>query len=231
MIQCVQKYVYLCQMFTLAEENYLKAIYHLEFKIQGGVSTNAIAEQMETKASSVTDMVQKLAEKGVVSYTKYKGTHLTPEGRKIAAKVVRKHRLWEVFLFEKLNFQWDEVHEIAEQLEHIQSDELIVRLDKFLGSPEFDPHWDPIPDKHGNVKSTKKKLLAEIGKNQQGICVGVKESNTEFLRYLDKKNISIGSKITVVGKEFFDESMVIQVGRDQFFISKKIAENLYVQTK
>tara|TARA_R110000772_G_scaffold46819_7_gene106969 strand:- start:26 stop:682 length:657 start_codon:yes stop_codon:yes gene_type:complete len=216
-------------MFTLAEENYLKAIYHLEFKFQGAVSTNAIAEKLEAKASSVTDMVQKLAEKRVVSYTKYKGTHLTPEGRKTAAKVVRKHRLWEVFLVDKLDFQWDEVHEIAEQLEHIKSDELIVRLDKYLGSPEFDPHGDPIPDKHGNIKKTKKRLLAEIEKNQQGICVGVKESSAEYLRYLDKKKIGIGSEITVVSKEYFDGSMIIEVGKDQFYISKKIAENLYVQ--
>ena len=216
-------------MFTLAEENYLKAIYHLEFKFQEGVSTNAIAEKLETKASSVTDMVQKLAEKHVVSYTKYKGTHLTPNGRKIAAKVVRKHRLWEVFLVDKLNFQWDEVHDIAEQLEHIKSDELIVRLDKYLGSPDFDPHGDPIPDKHGNIKNTKKRLLAEIENNQRGICVGVKESSAEYLRYLDKKKIGIGSEITVVSKEYFDGSMIIEVGPDQFSISKKIAENLYVQ--
>ena len=215
-------------MFTLAEENYLKTIYHLEFTFQGGVSTNAIAEQMQTKASSVTDMVQKLAEKEVVSYTKYKGTHLTPQGRKIAANVIRKHRLWEVFLVEKLNFHWDEVHDIAEQLEHIKSDELIVRLDKFLGSPEFDPHGDPIPDKNGNVKSTDKKLLSELKKSGRGICVGVRETTPEFLQYLDKKKISIGTKISVLGKEFFDGSMVIQVGRDQFFISKKIAENVYV---
>jgi DtxR family Mn-dependent transcriptional regulator len=217
-------------MFTLAEENYLKAIYHLEFKLQGAASTNAIAEKLDAKASSVTDMVQKLAEKNVVSYTKYKGTHLTPTGRKIAAKVVRKHRLWEVFLVDKLKFQWDEVHEIAEQLEHIKSDELIVRLDKYLGSPEFDPHGDPIPDKHGNIKTTKKRLLAEIEKNQLGICVGVKESSAEYLRYLDKKKISIGSEITVLSKEYFDGSMIIEVGPEQFSISKKIAENLYVQT-
>jgi DtxR family Mn-dependent transcriptional regulator len=216
-------------MFTLAEENYLKAIYHLEFEFQGGVSTNSIAERLDAKASSVTDMVQKLAEKNVVSYTKYKGTHLTPEGRIIAAKVVRKHRLWEVFLVDKLEFQWDEVHEIAEQLEHIKSDELIVRLDKYLGSPKFDPHGDPIPDKHGNIKRTKNRLLADIEKNQQGICVGVKESSAEYLRYLDKKKISIGSEITVVSKEYFDGSMIIAVGLEQFFISKKIAENLYVQ--
>ncbi len=217
-------------MFSFAEENYLKTIYHLEREIQGEVSTNAIADRMETKPSSVTDMVQKLAEKDLLSYKKYKGALLTPHGRKIAAGVIRKHRLWEVFLVEKLNFHWDEVHDIAEQLEHIQSDELIVRLDKYLGSPDFDPHGDPIPDKHGNVKSTEKKLLNELDKKQRGVCVGVKENTPEFLQYLDKKKIGIGTKITVLGKEFFDESMVIQVGRDQFFISKKIAENLYVQT-
>ncbi len=217
-------------MFTLAEENYLKTIYHLEHDIQGEVSTNAIADRMETKPSSVTDMVQKLAEREVLSYKKYKGALLTPAGRKIAANVIRKHRLWEVFLVEKLNFHWDEVHEIAEQLEHIQSDELVTRLDKFLGNPDFDPHGDPIPDKHGNVKRTEKKLLSELRKNQRGVCVGVKETSGDFLQYLDKRKISIGTKIKVLGKEFFDGSMIIQVGSDQFFISNKIAENLFVQT-
>ena len=217
-------------MYSLAEENYLKAIYHLEQKIQGEVSTNAIAERMETKPSSVTDMVQKLAEKEVLSYKKYKGTLLTPNGRRIAANVIRKHRLWEVFLVDKLNFHWDEVHEIAEQLEHVHSEELVTRLDKYLGNPDFDPHGDPIPDKDGNIKRTEKKLLSELLKNQRGVCVGVKESSSDFLQYLDKKNISIGTKITVLGKEFFDGSMVILVKRDQFFVSKKIAENLYVQT-
>lgn len=217
-------------MYTLAEENYLKAIFHLEHETTGEVSTNAIAESMQTKPSSVTDMVQKLAEKKMLVYKRYKGAQLTEKGRKIAASVIRKHRLWEVFLVEKLNFHWDEVHEIAEQLEHIQSEELITRLDKFLGSPDFDPHGDPIPDKHGVLKRTEKKLLSELEKNQKGVCVGVKESNPDFLRYLDKKKISIGTKITVIGKEFFDGSMVILVGKDQFFISLKIAENLYVQT-
>jgi DtxR family Mn-dependent transcriptional regulator len=155
---------------------------------------------------------------------------LTPNGRVIAANVIRKHRLWEVFLVEKLKFHWDEVHVIAEQLEHVQSDELIARLDKYLGSPDFDPHGDPIPDEHGNVKRTEKKLLSELNKKQKGVCVGVKETTPEFLQYLDKKKIGIGAKITVLGKEFFDGSMVIQVGKDQFFISKKIADNLYVQT-
>ncbi|MCG2420259.1 metal-dependent transcriptional regulator [Aequorivita sp. F47161] len=217
-------------MYTLAEENYLKAIFHLEHETTGEVSTNAIAESMETKPSSVTDMVQKLAEKKMLVYKRYKGAQLTEKGRKIAASVIRKHRLWEVFLVEKLKFHWDEVHDIAEQLEHIQSDELITRLDKFLGSPDFDPHGDPIPDKHGVLKRTEKKLLSELEKNQKGVCVGVKESNSDFLQYLDKKKISIGTKITVRGKEFFDGSMVILVGKDQFFISKMVAENLFVQT-
>ncbi|HPE82234.1 MAG: metal-dependent transcriptional regulator [Aequorivita sp.] len=216
-------------MFTLAEENYLKAIFHLEHELQGEVSTNAIAESIETKPSSVTDMVQKLAEKKLLTYKRYKGVQLTAEGKKVAINIIRKHRLWEVFLVEKLNFHWDEVHEIAEQLEHIQSEELITRLDKFLGSPDFDPHGDPIPDKHGVLKRTEKKLLSEIEKNQQGVCVGVKESSAEFLQYLDKKKISIGTKIKVLGKEFFDGSMIIQVGNEQFFISHIIAENLYVQ--
>lgn len=217
-------------MFSLAEENYLKAIYHLEQETQGGVSTNAIADRMDTKPSSVTDMVQKLAEKKMLSYQKYKGATLTKSGQKIAAGVIRKHRLWEVFLVDKLKFHWDEVHVIAEQLEHIQSEELIRRLDNYLGSPDFDPHGDPIPDKDGNIKPTEKKLLSELNKKQRGVCVGVKESSSDFLQYLDKRNITIGTKIHVLGKEFFDGSMIIQVGRDQFFISKKTAENLYVQT-
>ena len=215
---------------TLAEENYLKTIFHLERKLKSEVSTNALAERMQTRASSVTDMMQKLADKKMLVYKKYKGVQLTEKGKKAAAYVVRKHRLWEVFLVDKLKFHWDEVHEIAEQMEHIKSVELIKRLDAFLGHPDFDPHGDPIPDKDGNIKKAEKRLLSELIKNQIGICVGVKESSPEYLQYLDKKKISIGTKINVLGKEFFDGSMMIQVGRDQFFVSKQIAENLYVQT-
>lgn len=215
---------------TLAEENYLKTIFHLERKLKSEVSTNALAERMQTRASSVTDMMQKLADKKMLVYKKYKGVQLTEKGKKAAAYVVRKHRLWEVFLVDKLKFHWDEVHEIAEQMEHINSVELIKRLDAFLGHPDFDPHGDPIPDKDGNIKKAEKRLLSELIKNQIGICVGVKESSPEYLQYLDKKKISIGTKINVLSKEFFDGSMMIQVGRDQFFVSKQIAENLYVQT-
>jgi len=216
--------------YSFSEENYLKAIYHLQKIAANGVSTNAISEQMETKPSSVTDMLKKLSDKNLVDYVKYQGVTLTEKGKMEALMVIRKHRLWEVFLVDKLKFHWDEVHEIAEQLEHIQSEELISRLDTFLGKPDFDPHGDPIPDKNGNIKRTEKKLLSDLDKSQSGVCVGVKESSSEFLQYLDKKKITIGTTIQVLGKEFFDGSMVIQVGREQFFISQKTAENLFVQT-
>lgn len=217
-------------MLTFAEENYLKAIFHLEQENPETLSTKEIAEKMETKPSSVTDMVQKLAEKKLVIYKRYQGTNLTEKGRKMAANVIRKHRLWEVFLVDKLHFQWDEVHEIAEQLEHIQSDELITRLDDFLGNPAFDPHGDPIPDADGVIKKTSKKLLSELKKGEGGICVGVKETSPDFLQYLSKRHIEIGTRITVMGKEFFDGSMVIQIGNENSFISSKIAQNLFIKT-
>lgn len=216
-------------MYTLAEENYLKAIFHLEQEYNKPVPTNAIAEKLEMKASSATDMVQKLSDKGLLNYRKYKGATLSKEGKKVAANIIRKHRLWEVFLVDKLNFQWDEVHPIAEQLEHIQSDELINRLDAFLDHPDYDPHGDPIPDKNGVIKTAEKKVLSELVKGQVGVLVGVRETSSEFLQYLDKRDISIGTKIRVLGREFFDGSMVLQVRKEQFFISKKIAENLYIQ--
>jgi|SRR5690554_1363243 len=217
-------------MLTRAEENYLKTIFHLEKETSEEVSTKAIAEKIQTKPSSVTDMVQKMAEKELLIYKRYQGVLLTELGRKSAANVIRKHRLWEVFLVEKLNFQWDEVHEIAEQMEHIQSDELIKRLDDFLGNPDFDPHGDPIPDKDGVIKKTSKKLLSELKKGQGGICVGVKQTSPEFLQYLNKKNIRIGTKIIVMGKEFFDGSMIIQIGNENSFISSKISRNLFIKT-
>jgi len=217
-------------MFTLTEENYLKAIYHLENENNADVSTKSIATRLKTQPSSATDMVQKLADKKVLFYQKYKGVFLTKKGKKIAANVIRKHRLWEVFLVEKLNFQWDEVHEIAEQLEHIKSEELIKRLDSFLGHPDVDPHGDPIPDVHGVIKPSQKQLLSELQINQQGTCVGVKESSAEFLQYLDAKNIGIGTAIKVLNKEDFDNSMAIQVSNVQHHITLKIAKNLYINT-
>jgi len=216
-------------MFTLSEENYLKAIYHLESDSKKGISTNAIAKSLETKASSVTDMIKKLSEKEVVLYVKYQGVTLTEFGKKTAANIVRKHRLWEVFLVEKLNFSWDEVHDVAEQLEHIKSPKLINQLDALLGFPTHDPHGDPIPDKDGNVNTVDKILLSTFNKNESGICVGVNDSSSEFLRFLDKKKITLGKKITVLEKEDFDDSLSIEIDGEKLSISKKIANNLYIK--
>jgi DtxR family Mn-dependent transcriptional regulator len=216
-------------MFTHSEENYLKTIYHLELDADSGISTNSIAKKLETKASSVTDMVKKLSEKEVVVYKKYQGVKLTNYGKKTAANIVRKHRLWEVFLVEKLNFSWDEVHDVAEQLEHIKSPKLINQLDSFLGFPSNDPHGDPIPDKEGNLKIIEKSLLSTFYKNESGVCVGVDDSSSEFLRYLDKKGITLGKQITVLEKEDFDDSLSIEMDNKKFSISNKIANNLYMK--
>tara|TARA_B110001454_G_scaffold85320_1_gene81982 strand:+ start:1448 stop:2104 length:657 start_codon:yes stop_codon:yes gene_type:complete len=216
-------------MFTLSEENYLKAIYHLELDTDKGVSTNAIAKKLETKASSVTDMIKKLSEKEVVVYKKYKGVTLTVLGKKTAANIVRKHRLWEVFLVEKLNFSWDEVHDVAEQLEHIKSPKLVDQLDSFLGFPSHDPHGDPIPDKDGDLKIIEKSLLSTLEKNETGVCVGVNDSSSEFLKFLDKKEITLGKQIIVLEKEDFDDSLSIQIDGKKLSISNKIANNLYIQ--
>jgi DtxR family Mn-dependent transcriptional regulator len=216
-------------MFTLSEENYLNAIYHLESGSKKGIRTNAIAKSLETKASSVTDMIKKLSEKEVVLYIKYQGVTLTEFGRKTAANIVRKHRLWEVFLVEKLNFSWDEVHDVAEQLEHIKSPKLINQLDALLGFPTHDPHGDPIPDKEGNVNTIDKILLSTLHKDESGFCVGVNDSSSEFLRFLDKKKITLGKKITVLEKEDFDDSLSIEIDGKKLSISKKIANNLYIK--
>jgi DtxR family Mn-dependent transcriptional regulator len=214
---------------TFSEENYLKTIYHLTNLSDSEVSTNAIAEMIETKASSVTDMLRKLSEKDLVNYKKYQGVSLTEKGNLIAKMIVRKHRLWEVFLVEKLDFSWDEVHDIAEQLEHIKSEKLINKLDDFLGNPTEDPHGDPIPDAQGRMIKTDKQLLSELLENQIGICVGVKDSSADFLKYLDKQEIALGSKIEIISKETFDLTTKIKVDFKELTISNKIATNLFVK--
>ncbi len=217
-------------MFSLSEENYLKAIFHLENSYPEGVSTNALAEEMETKASSVTDMIKKLSEKKLLNYKKYQGVKLSKPGREAAISVIRKHRLWEVFLVEKLNFNWDEVHDVAEQLEHIRSEKLIKELDKFLGFPKRDPHGDPIPDAEGNFSVSNKMLLSDVEKGDSGICVGVKDSSAPFLQFLDKNDIALGKELQVLEKESFDQSMLVKINDRELRISHLISGNLYIKT-
>jgi DtxR family Mn-dependent transcriptional regulator len=213
---------------TISEENYIKVIYHLSLVSPKGVNTNAIAGMLDTKASSVTDMLKKLSEKELVAYQKYQGVSLTEKGFYSAKMIVRKHRLWEVFLVDKLNFSWDEVHEIAEELEHIKSENLINKLDAFLDFPSFDPHGDPIPNAAGEIKKVIKLLLSETELNIEYQCVGVKDSSSEFLQYLDKQKIALGSKIKVKEKESFDDTLLIQIDSRELTISNKIANNIYV---
>lgn len=216
---------------TVSEENYIKVIYHLSLVSPKGVNTNAIAGMLDTKASSVTDMMKKLAEKELVSYQKYQGVTLTNKGFYLAKMIVRKHRLWEVFLVNKLNFSWDEVHEIAEELEHIKSDKLVNKLEEFLDFPSFDPHGDPIPNASGELIEIDKLLLSEASLNIVYLCVGVKNSSNEFLQYLDKQNIALGSKIKVLSCEEFDASLTIILNSKTISISNKIAKNLYIKQK
>ncbi|MGV6829609.1 MAG: metal-dependent transcriptional regulator [Flavobacteriales bacterium] len=216
-------------MLTKSEENYLKEIYTLGKIHQTNVNTNLIAEKTETKASSVTDMLKKLAKKEFLIYQKYKGVKLNDKGKKVALSVIRKHRLWETFLFEKLNFSWDEVHEIAEQLEHIHSDKLINQLDAFLNFPKVDPHGDPIPDEKGNFSAINTICLDKLNIGETGIFVEVKKDSEKFLKYLTKNNITIGAKIKIIDKEEFDNSIKIEIENKQINISENVIKNIYLK--
>ncbi|MGY6649555.1 metal-dependent transcriptional regulator [Wenyingzhuangia sp. IMCC45574] len=211
------------------EENYLKAIYSLFVVNNKPVSTNKIAESLATKASSVTDMIKKLAEKELVNYVKYQGVSLTVEGKDMAVYVIRKHRLWEVFLVRHLGFKWDEVHDVAEQLEHVKSKQLIDSLDTFLDFPRYDPHGDPIPDKDGNIVSRNAVFLGAMNEGGEGVIVGVKDSSTAFLKYLDNAEIRLGAQIEILHKESFDNSMMLLIDNRKISISQQISNNLYVK--
>lgn len=217
-------------MPSQSEENYLKAIWKLSEHGSSHVTTNAIAAEVKTRAASVTDMLKKLADKKLIQYQKYQGVKLTAEGRKAALSTVRKHRLWEVFLVEKLDYRWDEVHEIAEQLEHILSDNLTDRLDKFLGFPKFDPHGDPIPDKSGKLTDAASVSLTTLKQGQRGIMTGVSEHSAVFLRYLDEQSIGLGSVIGVEYINEFDQAMKIRVNNKiTTMITQHAAKNILVK--
>ena len=215
-------------MLTFSEENHLKSIFHLSSDPELGVSTNSIADNLNTKASSVTEMLKKLNDKNLIVYKKYHGAQLTEKGRKTALNIIRKHRLWEVFLVDKLNFKRDEVHEIAEQLEHIQSKKLTNELDKFLNFPTKDPHGDPIPNPAGFIKFTPKLKLSDLNIGETGKFIGVKDSSSTFLKYLDKRQISLGCNIKVLHQEEFDQSLHVGLDDTNLTISIKTASNLYI---
>lgn len=216
-------------MRSLTEENYLKAIYRLSLNKKQKISPTAISEEMGVSAASVIDMIKKLSEKKLINYDKVKGAKLLDRGHKEAVAIIRNHRLWEVFLLEKLNYSWDEIHDIAEQLEHVKHPELADRLDTFLGHPEYDPHGDPIPKSNGEIPNTANTLLSEIEIGKSCRVVAVKDTSSAFLQYLEQLSISIGTKIKILDIIPFDSSMLLQIGKDlRTTVSKKFAESLLV---
>jgi DtxR family Mn-dependent transcriptional regulator len=214
---------------SFTEENYMKAIFHLSENGQNEVFTNDISDYLKTKPASVTDMYKKLAQKNLITHVKYQGVRLTENGKKVALLVVRKHRLWEVFLVEKLKFHWDQVHEVAEQLEHIHSPLLIQRLDKFLGFPQYDPHGDPIPDEKGNMNVARKKTLEEATLGEKGVVVAVQDTNPVFLKHLDKLQIGLKCILEITDKVEYDGSVEILINNfKRTIVSKQVARNIYI---
>lgn len=222
----------LMSVLTFTEENYLKAIYNIQHDSAAGeVSVNEIAERMQTRPATVTDMLRKLSEKSLIHYEKYKKLRLSEHGTTQALQIIRKHRLWETFLHDKLNFSWDEVHEVAEQLEHIQSQKLIERLDDYLGYPQFDPHGDPIPDSDGVLPASSAQLLNETEPDIPCTIVAVKDTSSAFLRQLERLNLQIGTQLNIQERMPFDNSILVAVDRtNSVMLSEKIALNIIVQS-
>ncbi len=215
-------------MLSLSEENYLKAVYHLSDGGINEVNTNSISEYIQTRAASVTDMIKKLAAKGLVDYEKYHGLTITKEGTNEALQIIRRHRLWEVFMVSKLEMDWDEVHEIAEHLEHIKSNILTDRLDQFLKHPKFDPHGDPIPDRNGKMSTLEKLPLLNAEEGTEALVIAVENSEDTFLKYLNKIGIKIGVRISIIEKFEYDGSMELIVADRTIQISGKTAKNILI---
>ncbi len=213
-----------------SEENYIKAIYALSQEHGKEIATNDLADKMSTKASSVTDMLKKLTDKELLKYKKYQGCSLTDLGKKVALGIVRKHRLWEVFLVDKLHFGWDEVHEIAEQLEHIQSVQLTNKLEEFLGFPKVDPHGDPIPNRDGVfAEIPQRTILSQVEVGKIGIVMGVEDGEASFLQYLNKIGLALGVTLKVEEKLQFDGSLLVEMNGKQLQFSHLVASKIAIQ--
>jgi len=219
-------------MLSKTEEDYLKALLHLTIlSDKSGVGTNELAGELQVKPATVTDMLKKLKDKELVDYKKYGKISLTVLGKKNGMDIIRKHRLWETFLYEKMNFSWDEVHEVAEQLEHIHSQKLIDSLDEFLDFPKFDPHGDAIPSKNGEIAIPFSRKLSELTEKDLSKVIAVKDNSSAFLQYADKIGITIGQQIEIVHIEEFDQLLTIQIEGEEKIISQKFAENIFVIKK
>ena len=213
-------------MIRFTEENYLKAIYHLSEGGHKAVLTNELAEAMQTKAASVTDMMKKLSVKELIHYEKYYGVKITAKGKAQALLIIRKHRLWETFLVQKIGFAWDEVHEVAEQLEHIQSTRLINKLDEYLGFPKVDPHGDPIPDMNGRLKPQVVVGLHQLEPGKKATITSVKDTDPDLLKYLEKIGAKPGKRIQVISRENYDKSIEVMIEKRKVFISLEVSKTI-----
>ena len=214
--------------FSVAEENYIKSIYHLQ-QVKDAVSTNALAHHLNTKPASVTDMLKKLQAKKLLDYNPYKGFKLSREGNKAALMIVRRHRLWEFFLVDKLHFSWEEVHEVAEELEHVRSKKLVDRLEEFLSYPKLDPHGDPIPDSNGKINAIVQLSLSSLPLNKQAVITSVQDQSSELLSFLSSRNIIIGTTLEVKQRLPFDNSIEIKFkNRQSINISEQVANAIKV---
>lgn len=214
---------------SLTEENYIKAIWHLSEAGEKSVGTNELAGRLGTAPATITDMVKKLSTKRLVRYEPYQGVRITDRGTASALLIIRKHRLWETFLVEKLGFQWDEVHEVAEQLEHIQSNELINKLDDFLGRPAFDPHGHFIPDRNGRFQQVNRTPLSTFQKGFVTTVGAIRNGSPELLQYLSRIGIYIGVSVKILERRSFDGSMEIEVNKkSKVVISREVSENLFI---
>ena len=213
---------------TQSEENYLKSIYHLQ-QGQEAVSTNAVAELLQTRAASVTDMLKKLNAKKLLHYKPYHGFYLSVEGKKVATHIIRRHRLWEVFLAQKLKFGWDEVHLLAEELEHVRSKKLIDKLDAYLGFPLFDPHGDPIPDHKGKVTHADQMNLTDLPEGELAQIVSVTDQSKVMLDELTEKNIALGTRIEIKKRSLFDQSLQVKIKSKHITLTTQLARHLFVK--
>ena len=223
-------------MISLTEENYLKALIYLSSLAPGieekkDVGTSELASYLKLKSSTVNEMLKRLKEKNLINHEKYKKITLTHSGERNGLKIVRKHRLWETFLFTKLDFDWVEIHEVAEQLEHIKSEKLVEKIDRLLGYPNFDPHGDPIPDKHGKIPQRITKSLSAVNKGETCVVLAVSDTSKDFLNYLEDLDISIKTEIVVIDKIAYDKSIKIKIKNEQYSLSRKVADNLLVDDK
>lgn len=217
-------------MQTNTEENYLKAIYLLGRQGKDKVSATILASSLGNNPASVIDMLRKLKEKKLVEYDKRNGARLTSDGIMSAIRTIRKHRLWEFFLQQKLDYTWDEVHDIAEQMEHVHEDTLADRLDKYLGYPQFDPHGEVIPGSDGQMPVAETRTLNEMGAGSSCRVVSVKDNSKSFLQYLHKLKIGIGTLIEICEKIDFDGSQIIRIEKSgEANVSEKVAENIFVR--